>query len=143
MAAIDDLKERIKTLLISGLPPAIVAQKKKIVADKGGDRNWKSLSQLTVNRKGSDQPWVETGLTMSLMSASYQDNGDTMEFGIDENQLPEYATQVDQGARPGTGRFTANIPARPLLNYTAQDMQELTEVVKKLLQGGLTNAGTA
>ncbi len=143
MATLEDLKTKIKTILEAGLPAALVAQKKKIVAEKGGDRNWLPLSQAAVNRKGTDQPWVESGLTMSLMSASYQDNGDTMEFGINENELPEYAEQVDKGTSKGTGRFKSKIPARPLLNYTAQDMQELTTTITKLLQGGLTSAGTS
>jgi hypothetical protein len=134
-----DLIDKIKTALEKELPLRMLQQKKDIVKDHGAGHMWAPLSPVTVKRKGHDQPWVESGLTMSLMDIVYQENGDSIAFYVDQDELPPYAKQVNDGAQPGTGRFVANIPARPLFNYTAVDRAQIKswvrEIVKETLSG--------
>ena len=134
---VEDIIALIKTNLEAKLPPAIVAQKKAIVANHGADRDWLPLADGTKRRKkGNDQPWVESGATIQSLKVAYKDTGNTLAFYVDTDALPnkDAAMQVDQGAQPGTGRFTADIPARPLFNFTAPDVQAIRALVYQIVK---------
>lgn len=116
--------DKIKKSAEFNIPKLAGKQKEAIIEAQGaynGRDAWVPNKKSTIRKKGHDTIWVDSGeVQESIISGNLE-------------ALPEYTEYVDQGTRDG------RIPPRPLLDYTEQDMEEITRLFRDALEKDLTS----
>ncbi len=100
--------------------------KQRFASGTGPDgKKWDANSEVTIERKGRDQPLIEEG---SL--------GEQISYAVDGNQLEigsslEYAAmQQFGGTKDEFPHLWGDIPARPFLGISDDDAKEILEIVE-------------
>ncbi|MCL7420843.1 MAG: phage virion morphogenesis protein [Methylobacter sp.] len=102
-------------------------------AGPNGQR-WPANSQVTIERKGRDQPLI--GETGSLMDAIHYNliGDDTLEIG----SPMEYAAMQQFGGTKGEfPHLWGNIPERPFLGVSENDKNEILSIISHYLASAL------
>lgn len=123
----------IRNIIDISLPKLVGQQKQNIILFKGaynGREAWKTLKSNTVRKKKNSDIWMDTGKTYTALG-DFDTIAIDEKYAIKDSTLPDYVSFVDKG--------TKNMEARPLLNFTPQDITQLTQQLKEQIAAQVNN----
>lgn len=130
----EDLLNRSQTAVESAIAenlPEIIEKQKKRLFDNSGAINdreaWADNAPDTIRKKKSSKPLIETGELSSSFHVYYENGKIIMdiEWTPKHGNKDEVLALLDEGGTVKLGKTTVEIPARPFLNFTDGDINEI------------------